>query len=84
MRVVSSDVTWPHAQIINYPRDPGPFKYLFSMWAFGERDFFDILEEYCDFVDDYDAKTGFRIYVVGSRGGTGRSVPHPRGMEEFL
>jgi hypothetical protein len=29
-------------------------------------------------------KTGFRIYVVGSRGGGGRAVPRPRGMEEFL
>jgi hypothetical protein len=30
------------------------------------------------------AKTGFRIYVVASRGGGGRSGPRPRGMEEFL
>ena len=30
------------------------------------------------------AKTGFRIYVVASRGGGGRSEPHPRIMEEFL
>jgi hypothetical protein len=30
------------------------------------------------------AKTGFRIYVVGSRGGGGRSQPHPRVVEEFL
>ena len=30
------------------------------------------------------ARTGFRIYVIGSRGGGGRSGPHPRGMEEFL
>ena len=30
------------------------------------------------------AKTGFRIYVVGSRGSSGRSAPHPRVMEEFL
>jgi hypothetical protein len=30
------------------------------------------------------AKTGFRIYVVGSRGSGGRSAPHPRVMEEFL
>jgi CheY-like chemotaxis protein len=30
------------------------------------------------------AKTGFRIYVVGPRGGGGRSAPHPRVMEEFL
>jgi hypothetical protein len=29
-------------------------------------------------------KTGFRIYVVGSRGGGGRSRPHPRIMEDFL
>jgi hypothetical protein len=30
------------------------------------------------------AKTGFRIYVVGSRGGGGRSAPHPRVVDEFL
>jgi hypothetical protein len=30
------------------------------------------------------AKAGFRIYVVGSRGGGGRSQPHPRVVEEFL
>jgi hypothetical protein len=30
------------------------------------------------------AQTGFQIYVTGSRGGGGRSVPRPRGMEEFL
>jgi hypothetical protein len=30
------------------------------------------------------ATTGFRIYVVGSRGRGGRSAPHPRVMEEFL
>jgi hypothetical protein len=29
-------------------------------------------------------KTGFRIYVVGSRGGGGRARPHPRIMEDFL
>ncbi len=30
------------------------------------------------------AKTGFRIYVVGSRGAAAVPAPHPRGMEEFL
>jgi hypothetical protein len=30
------------------------------------------------------SKAGFRAYVVGSRGGGGRSVPRPRGAEEFL
>jgi hypothetical protein len=30
------------------------------------------------------AKAGFRIYVIASRGGGGRSGPRPRGMEDFL
>jgi hypothetical protein len=30
------------------------------------------------------AQTGFRIYVVGSRGRGGRAGPHPRIMEDFL
>jgi len=30
------------------------------------------------------SRSGFRVYVVGSRGGGGRSVPRPRGVEEFL
>jgi hypothetical protein len=30
------------------------------------------------------ARTGFRIYVVASRGSSRRAGPHPRGMEEFL
>ena len=29
-------------------------------------------------------KTGFRIYVVASRGRSGRSGPHPRVMEDLL
>jgi FAD binding domain len=58
--VVRSDRTWPHAQIINYPRDPGANKYLFSMWAFREAGFFDILEEYCNFCLAYEKATGYR------------------------
>lgn len=58
--VIRHDRTWPHAQIINYPRDPGANKYLFSMWAFQEQGFFDKLEQYCDFCAAYDARTGFR------------------------
>ena len=60
VRLVRSEATWPHAQIINYPRDPGPYKYLFSMWAFPEKNFFDIIEEYCEFLEGYDYETGFR------------------------
>jgi len=58
--IVRSDRTWPHAQIINYHRDPGPNKYLFSMWAFREGGFFDILEEYCNFCLAYEKATGYR------------------------
>ena len=58
--VVRSDRTWPHAQIINYPRDPGANKYLFSMWAFREGGFFDILDEYCNFCLAYEKATGYR------------------------
>jgi L-gulonolactone oxidase len=57
---VRSERTWPHAQIINYPRNPGENKYIFSMWAFREMGFFDILEEYCDFCIAYEAHTGYR------------------------
>jgi len=57
---VRSERSWPHAQIINYPRNPGETKYLFSMWSFREDRFFDILEEYCDFCINYEAQTGFR------------------------
>ncbi len=57
---VRSERTWPHAQIINYPRNPGENKYIFSMWAFREMGFFDTLEEYCDFCIAYEAHTGYR------------------------
>jgi L-gulonolactone oxidase len=57
---VRSERSWPHAQIINYPRNPGKNKYLFSMWSFRESSFFDILEEYCDFCIAYETHTGFR------------------------
>jgi len=60
VHVVRHDATWPHAQHINYPRDPGPNRYLFSMWAFREGGFFKILEDYCAFCIDYAEKTGFR------------------------
>ena len=60
VRIVRHDATWPHAQHINYPRDPGPNKYLFSMWAFREGGFFNILEQYCDFCIDHAKRTGYR------------------------
>ena len=60
VRIVRHDATWPHAQHINYPRNPGPNKYIFSMWAFREGGFFKILEDYCDFCAAYAERTGYR------------------------
>ena len=60
VRIVRHDATWPHAQHINYPRNPGPHKYIFSMWAFREGGFFKILEDYCDFCIAYAGRTGYR------------------------
>ena len=60
VRIVRHDATWPHAQHINYPRNPGANKYIFSMWAFREGGFFKILEDYCDFCAAYAERTGYR------------------------
>jgi FAD/FMN-containing dehydrogenase len=72
--VVRSDRTWPHAQIINYPRDPGANKYLFSMWSFREAGFFDILEEYCNFCLAYEKATGYRCDLPSVGYAIGRDV----------
>ncbi|MFD0986522.1 FAD-binding protein [Methyloligella solikamskensis] len=59
-RLIGGDRTWPQEQIISYPREPGLNKYIFSMWSFPEDGFFDILERYCDFLIDYEERTGYR------------------------
>ena len=71
---VRSDRTWPHAQIISYPREPGANKYLFSMWAFREAGFFDILEEYCNFCLAYEKATGYRCDLPSVGYAIGRDV----------
>jgi hypothetical protein len=72
--IVRSDSTWPHAQIINYKRDPGPNKYLFSMWSFREGGFFDVLDEYCNFCIAFEAKTGYRCNLPTVGYAIGRDV----------
>ncbi|RMF01632.1 MAG: FAD-binding oxidoreductase, partial [Alphaproteobacteria bacterium] len=61
--------TRPNAQIIRYADDPGPVKYVFSMWSFPEERYFDILEDYFRFCHDYAARTGYRcdLPAVGYR-----------------
>jgi len=66
---VRSKRTWPHAQTINYPRDPGEKKYIFSMWSFPEEGYFDILERYFKFCQNHMRRTGYRTDIphVGYR-----------------
>lgn len=52
--------TWPDAQIIRYPEDPGRVHYVFSMWAFNEKGFPDLVRRYFAFCRDYYEKTGFK------------------------
>ncbi len=66
---IRGEHTRPDAQIIRYPDNPGPVKYVFSMWSFNEKKFFDILEGYFKFCHDYDERTGYRcdLPAVGYR-----------------
>lgn len=76
-RVMRRGMTWfmrgahtrPDAQIIRYPDNPGRIKYVFSMWSFGEKKFFEILEAYFGFCHDYAERTGYRcdLPAVGYR-----------------
>jgi len=67
--LIHSSRSWPHAQTINYPRNPGDKKYIFSMWAFDEKNYFEILDRYFDFCEDHRQKTGYRTDIphVGYR-----------------
>ncbi len=67
--LIRSSRTWPHAQTINYPREPGDKRYIFSMWAFNQQNYFEILKLYFDFCEDYRQKTGYRTDIphVGYR-----------------
>ena len=66
---VRSKRTWPHAQTINYPRDPGAKKYIFSMWSFPEQGYFEVLERYFKFCQNHMRRTGYRTDIphVGYR-----------------
>ncbi len=52
--------TISHAQTIRYPKNPGPNRYLFSMWSFPEQGYFETLKAYFDFCRAHAGRTGFR------------------------
>lgn len=56
---IRSKRSWPHAQLIRYPDDPGEVRYVFSMWAFKEDRFFEIFEKYVAFCHEHYERTGF-------------------------
>ena len=67
--LVGGKSTAPHLQIIRHQENPGPDKFVFSMWSFDEAQFFDAFDAYCRFCRDYAARTGFRcdLPAVGYR-----------------
>ena len=66
---VGGKLTLPHAQIIRHVDDPGDNKFVFSMWSFREDSYFDTLEAYYRFCQEYAEQTGFRcnLPAVGYR-----------------
>ncbi len=67
--LVGGKRTLPLAQIIRHVDDPGDNKFVFSMWSFDEDGYFDTLEAYFRFCEEYAEKTGFRcnLPAVGYR-----------------
>ena len=66
---VGGKLTLPHAQIIRHVDEPGDNKFVFSMWSFQEDKYFDTLEAYFRFCNEYAEQTGFRcnLPAVGYR-----------------
>jgi hypothetical protein len=67
--LVGGKLTLPQAQIIRHVDDPGDNKFVFSMWSFEENGYFDTLEAYFRFCNEYAEQTGFRcnLPAVGYR-----------------
>jgi L-gulonolactone oxidase len=67
--LVGGEATRPELQIIRHVDKPGPYKFVFSMWSFDEDKFFDVLDDYVEFCEDYAARTGYRcdMPAVGYR-----------------
>ena len=67
--LVGGKLTLPQAQIIRHVDDPGDNKFVFSMWSFEEDGYFDTLEAYFRFCNEYAEQTGFRcnLPAVGYR-----------------
>jgi len=67
--IIRSSQTMPADQIVRYPEKAGIGKYTFSLWAFPEEIYPDVLQEYFDFCQEYDRTHGYRcnMMTVGYR-----------------
>ncbi len=61
---VDNDYTIPPDQIIRYPPVGGVSKYTFSLFAFPEEQYPDVLRAFYKFCVDYYRKTGYRVNLL--------------------
>jgi FAD/FMN-containing dehydrogenase len=62
--VLKGPRTSPTAQMIRYPETSGRSKYTFSIWAFPEAEYPDIIRGYYAFCKDYYRKYGWRCDML--------------------
>ena len=62
--LIHSDHTVAGDQIIRYPQVAGASKYTFSLFAFPEAIYPEVLPQYCDFSQKYYKSTGYRINML--------------------
>jgi FAD/FMN-containing dehydrogenase len=67
--LIRADYTLPPAQIIDYPTVSDKSRYTFSLFAFPEAEFGQVLKEFAKFVRDYYEEQGYRsnLLYVGYR-----------------
>ena len=63
-KMVASDNTSPLDQMIRYPDPANDCRYTFSLAAFPEEDYPQVLTDYFRFCRDHYAKTGYRSNMV--------------------
>ncbi len=63
-RFLKGDNTSPADQMIRYPSIGGFSAYTFSIWAFPDERYGDVLREYFAWVEDYYRQTGYRCDLL--------------------
>jgi FAD/FMN-containing dehydrogenase len=63
-RLMRGSNTSPADQMIRYPATGGFSAYTFSIWAFPDERYADVIREYFAWVDDYYHRTGYRCDLL--------------------